>query len=456
MIVNASLRRQMRLQSSLFLVLFVAVLGLLAWLSQLYSLDIDLSANQRNSLSQESQRLLSSIDKPLKITLFVSPNNENRDAYERLFLRFTQQQPLIEFESLNPDLYPGLLSQHDIRFDGESLLEYQDRSEKLSQITEANLSTAIQRLLRQGERWLVFLQGHGERNPYSDANHDFSTFAAQLAGKGYRVENLNLAQSNSIPTNTDVLVLASPMVALLPGEVDLIKTYLATGGNLLWLADPEQATDGLERIADLLAVEFLPGIIVDPNSQLLGLNRVDFALVTEYPRHAITQNINVVSLFPQSQGLAYHGDADEVWEKLDFLVSGDTSWNETGAMQGKIYNGDDDDEINGPLKLGLTLSASHETDSGELRSQRVAIVGDADFISNRYLGNGANLDIGVNLVNWLSHDDNLISISPRPAPDTKLELSHTSQIVISFAFLLVLPALLFSSGLRIWLKRRKR
>ncbi|MCP4186607.1 MAG: GldG family protein [Gammaproteobacteria bacterium] len=455
MIVNAALRRQIRLQSSLFLILFIIVLCLLGWLSQLYPLNIDLSANQRNSLSEESQRLLSSIDKPLKITLFVSPNNENRDAFERLFLRFTQQQPLIEFKSLNPDLYPGLLTEHDIRFDGESLIEYQDRSEKLSQITEANLSTVIQRLLRQGERWLVFLQGHGERNPYSEANHDFSTFAAQLAGKGYRVENLNLTQTNSIPTNTDVLVLASPMVPLLPGEVDLLKAYLENGGNLLWLADPDQTIDGLERIEDLLTVEFLPGIIVDPNSQLLGLDRVDFALVTEYPRHAITQNISAVSLFPQSQGLAYHGDA-ETWEQLDFLVSGDSSWNETGAMKGKIYNGDHDDEINGPLNLGLTLSASHETDSGKQFKQRIAVVGDADFISNRYLGNGANLDIGVNLVNWLSHDDNLISISPRPAPDTQLELSQTAQIMISFGFLLVLPVLLFGSGLRIWLKRRKQ
>ena len=84
------------------------------------------------------------------------------------------------------------------------------------------------------------------------------------------------------------------------------------------------------------------------------------------------------------------------------------------------------------------------------------IVGDADFISNSYLGNGANLDIGINLVNWLSHDDNLISINPRPAPDTRLELSKNQQIAISFIFLLILPGLLFGLGLRIWLQRRKR
>ncbi len=86
----------------------------------------------------------------------------------------------------------------------------------------------------------------------------------------------------------------------------------------------------------------------------------------------------------------------------------------------------------------------------------MVIVGDADFLSNQYLGNGSNLEIGVNLVNWLSHDDRLISISPRPAPDTRLELSMQERLFIFSFFLLVLPLGLLVSGLRIWLKRRKR
>lgn len=455
MIINDKVRRQIRLQSSLFLGLFVIIIGILAWLTQLNPLTIDLSKNNRNSLSQETIRLIQAINTPLKITLFVSANNENKTTLSRLFDRYVRQQPLIEFESINPDLRPDLLTLHDIRFDGESLIEFKGRNEKVSQITEANITNAIQRLMRQGERWLVFLQGHGERNPYKQSNYDYSSFAGQLAGMGYTVENLNLTQTNSIPANTDVLVLASPKIALLPGEVDLLRNYLETGGNLLWLADPEQTTEGLEPMADLISVDFLPGIIVDPNSQLLGLNRVDFALVANYPRHPITQNIDAVSLFPQAQGIEFYDDSD-VWQQQSFLVSSEASWNETGEMQGKIYKGDHDDENDGPLNLGITLSKYHEGDQDDNFTQRIAIVGDADFISNRYLGNGANLDIGVNLVNWLSLDDNLISINPRPAPDTRLTLSQTEQLIISFGFLLILPTLLFGSGLRIWLVRRKR
>jgi ABC-type uncharacterized transport system involved in gliding motility auxiliary subunit len=453
--IDSRLRWQFRLQSGLFVALFLAFMGLLAWLSQLNPLSIDLTVNQRNSLSEESIRLVKSLQHPLQITIFISPVNENRDVLETLFERYQEHQPLLEFRSLNPDLSPDLLRQHDIRFDGETLIEYQGRNEKISQVSESLVTNAIQRLVRQGERWLVFLQGHGERNPYSERNHDFSEFAASLASKGFTIENLALTQTNSIPQNTDVLVIASPRIALLPGEIELIDEYLEQGGNLLWLADTEQTTESMELISDRLTVDFLPGVIVDPNAQLLGLNRIDFALVGEYPRHPITQGIDSLSLFPQAQALEFNGEG-ELWRQSNFLVSSNASWNETGNIEAEPYNGDNDDETQGPLKIGMTLSANHEKDDGSKFEQRVAIIGDADFLSNRYLGNGSNLELGLNLANWLSHDDNLIAISPRAAPDTRLELSQTQQVIIGVGFLLVLPLSLFGAGLTIWLKRRNR
>ncbi len=452
--VDARMRLQYRIQSGVFLLLFIALLVILAWVTNRYPLSIDMSANQRNSLSQESVRLVAEIEDPFEVTLFVSPINENKPLLEALFDRYRLLQPNINVTSLNPDLHPDLLRRHDIRYDGEVLLEYGGRSEKVSQVTEASVSSAIQRLLRQGERWLVFLEGHGERSPYRDANHDFSLLAADLASKGYRIESLNLTQTTAIPQNTNVLVLASPKVPLLPGEIDILRDYIESGGNLLWLADPEQAIDGLDMLSDQLAVEFLPGIIVDPNSQLMGLNRVDFALVGEYPRHPITQNLGSLSLFPQAQAVEFHGE--DIWQQQVFLRSDGRSWNETGELRGEIFNGDHDDENQGPLTIGLTLARSHQNEAGELFDQRVAIIGDADFISNRYLGNGSNQEIGVNLLNWLSHDDQLIAISPRPAPDTRLELSQQKQIFIATFFLVLMPLGLLVSGLRIWLRRRKR
>jgi ABC-type uncharacterized transport system involved in gliding motility auxiliary subunit len=452
--LNPRVRLQIRVQSSIFLLLFVALLALLAWLSQRYPVTIDMSTNQRNSLSQETVRMLEQIDTPIDLTLFISPINERKPTLEKLFKRYQQLQPNIRVQSLNPDLHPDLLRIHDIRYDGEVLLQYDGRNEKVSQISEANVSNAIQRLLRRGERWLVFLKGHGERNPYGEANHDYSQFATQLAGKGYTIEDLTLSQIGSIPDNTDVLVLAGPRVALLPGEIRLLQEYIDGGGNFLWLADPEQAMEGLEMLGENLATGFVPGIIADPNSQLMGLERIDFTLVGEYPRHPITSNLTSLSLFPKAQAIEFYGD--ENWQRQNFLQSDSRSWNETGDMQGDVYKGDNDDEISGPLTIGMSLARSKQDSDGQVFEQRVVIVGDADFVANSYLGNGSNLEIGINIINWLSHDDRLISISPRPAPDTRLELSPPEQLAIAIFFLLALPLGLLVSGLRIWLKRRKR
>jgi ABC-type uncharacterized transport system involved in gliding motility auxiliary subunit len=452
--LNPRMRLQIRVQSGIFLLLFIALLALLAWLSQRYPVTIDMSTNQRNSLSQETMRLLEQIDTPIDLTLFISPVNKRKPTLEKLFGRYQQLQPYIRVQTINPDLHPDLLRIHDIRYDGEVLLEYLGRNEKISQISEANVSNAIQRLLRQSERWLVFLQGHGERNPYGEANHDYSQFATQLAGKGYTIEDLTLSQIGSIPFNTDVLILASPRVALLPGEIRLLQEYIDGGGNFLWLADPEQALEGLEMLGENLATGFVPGIIADPNSQLMGLERIDFVLIGEYPRHPITSNLNSLSLFPKAQAIEFYGD--ENWQRQNFLQSDSRSWNETGDMGGDVYKGDNDDEISGPLTIGMSLARSEHDGDGQLFEQRVVIVGDADFLANSYLGNGSNLDIGINLINWLSHDDRLISISPRPAPDTRLELTPPEQLAIAIFFLLALPLGLLFSGLRIWLKRRKR
>ncbi len=454
MIINTKTRLQLKIQSTLFVVLFVAFCGILGWLSTQYKFTIDLTANQSNSLSEASLRLLKSISQPVKITVFISPINEQKEIFDKLFQRYSEQQNLIEYLSINPDLTPDLLREFNIQRDGEVVIEIDGRSENISRISESNITNSIARLLRQGDSWIVFLKGHGERDPYGDANHDFQSFASRLSQKGFHIETLNLAASISIPDNTDVLVIADVPSEMLPGEIKLIDNYINQGGNLLWLTEPGEKIQ-LENLADILALEFLPGTIVDPSTQLLGLDRVDFALAADYPQHAITTAITSVSLYPKARAIEFSSEQSE-WQYDPLIVTHERTWNETGELAGKITQGDNDGEQAGPLTIGLSLTRSLQKEDGELFTQRIVVTGDADFLSNQYLGNGSNLTLGLNMLNWLSHDDNLIAISPRKAIDSQLELTSTEQLFIAIFFLFLLPALLLGSGIRIWLVRRKR
>jgi ABC-type uncharacterized transport system involved in gliding motility auxiliary subunit len=452
--IDRKTKLQLRLQSTLSMLLLIAVAALLAWLSTQYRLRIDLSEGQRNSLGEPTLRLLTQLDRPVRIQAFVNPSNALKEVYEDLFARYRQAQPLIEYRIHNPDLVPEKLEEYGVLRDGEVVIELDQRRENLPRVTESTLTNAIARLMRQGERFIAFLEGHGERAPFGQRNADYNLFAGQLEQKGFSIEMVNLVKSPEVPANTTALVIADAATDLLPGEIQAIARWLDRGGNLLWLSEPD-SRNNLDAIAEYLDIEFLPGVVIDPNSQVLGLNRVDFALVADYGRHPITNAVNAVSLYPRARALRYAGD-ENAWKATPLLLTGAQSWNETGPLEGDITAGDNDGEQSGPLTLGWALTRSIQHPDGALKTQRIVVVGDADFLASQFLGNGANAALGLDMINWLSHDDALIAIDPKSAPDTELDLSRNAQIFIFAMFMLVLPLGLVVTGILVWRRRRSR
>ena len=120
-------------------------------------------------------------------------------------------------------------------------------------------------------------------------------------------------------------------------------------------------------------------------------------------------------------------------------------------------------DIAGPVTMAVALhrhlksSQTAETHTTSSKgSQRIVIVGDSDFLSDTYIGAGANLSLGLNIFNWLVGDDDFVSVEVKPSPDTKLELSDTQLIVIAFGFFFIIPLLLLLIGFRIWYVRKNR
>ena len=463
--INRKTHLEIRLQNLLFSLLFLVAVGLVAWLSTQYSAQFDWTASHRHTLSETSIKVLDLIKSPVSITAFARENQQVREPIRDLVERYSRHKKDLSLQFVNPDTQPEKVRQLGIQVDGELVVEYQGRSEKIQAAGETSLTNALQRLATAEERTIVFLEGHGDRSPLGKANHDLQQFADELKRKGLTVAAANLAVTPVIPHNTDVLVIAGPRTNLLPGEVKLIDEYLSKGGNLWWLGDPGDL-HGLEPLAAKLGVKFLPGVVVDASTQLLGIDDPTFALVTDYPPHTITQGFQEMTLFPSAAALDQNENSD--FEKEPLLATLARSWTEIGPIEGKIAYDEGKRERQGPLELGYAITRAITADSPDKdaadeksaaktpNEQRIVVVGDGDFLSNTYLGNGGNLELGINMVQWLSRGDALINIPVKISPDRSLQLSPFASGAIAIGFLFVLPLLLIGIGAWIWFKRRSR
>ncbi|VAX09520.1 Gliding motility-associated ABC transporter substrate-binding protein GldG [hydrothermal vent metagenome] len=440
-----------RLENLIFYLLLLVAMGLLAWLSTRYEARWDWSSGARNTLSETSQQMLARLDSPLRITSFAPENPLLRQRVNEAIQRYQYHKPDIELIFINPETHPEQIRQLGITLPGELLLEYQGRSETLRQISEQALSNAIQRLAQQREHWLIPITGHGERNMAGAANFDLGDFSKELTNKGFQVQSLDIVTASEIPQNIGLLIIASPRVSYLPSEVQQILGYVEQGGNLLWLADPG-GLYGLEPLAKALGIRFLPGVIVDPNASTMNIQDPAVALVPRYPQHPATSGFELLTVFPHSAALIAENSQ---WQVTPLLTTLPRTWNETGPVKGEVSRNSALGEQAGPLHIGIAFSRDI-SNNGVAKQQRMLVIGDGDFLSNAYLGNGGNLNLGLNLIRWLTSEESMLNIPAKTAPDLSLNLSRTATIIIGFGFLAVLPLGLFGSGIFIWWRRRRR
>ncbi len=460
--INKKTRNQLRFQSVGFVVLILIITVLLIQVSRQYNIDFDWTATGRHTLNEASMKVVEKIEAPVKITSYATGDalSDVRNEIRDLINRYQKITDKIEIEFIDPRLAPDKIRELGIRFNGEMIIEYQGRSENLQDFTEKGVTNTLQRLLRNSDRHILFVTGHGERNPIGQANHDLSILTENLSNKGFNIAPLDLSKTLSVPANTSVLVIASPRVDYLPGEIKVVKDYVANGGNLLWLIEPEKS-DQLAALADFLKITRRKGTVVDLDMSLLGNDPT--LVLGQYQEHAITENVqSIQTLFPKVIGLEIA--AQEGWSIDPILQSMPRSWLETGKMEGTIKYDPSQDKP-GPIVFGYAITRSignkpsktkDQATPATEKKQRIVIIGDGDFISNTYLGTQGNMALGESIFNWLAHDDNFIDIPAALAPDSKISAEPYQLIIIAILIMILLPILLIGSGIIIWLKRRKK
>ena len=187
---------------------------------------------------------------------------------------------------------------------------------------------------------------------------------------------------------------------------------------------------------------------LNPIGQIAGLGP-QVALVTDYGTQPIVDDMKGTATgFPLSRSLEIKSTDKTSVQKL-FDSSGSSL--ATSNLSSPAVSVNDPKNKKGPL----TLAAAGTYNTGNEKSQgRFVVVGSSSWIANSFIDWNGNSDLALNTINWLSSDEDLISIRPKPQEDRRITMTRAQLSWVRATSQFLLPGIIIVAGIGVWWKRR--
>lgn len=439
-----------------YIVIVIAVIVFANILADRYDKSYDATANKRYSLSEQTAKIVKGLKQDATITYFNQSTRfrEGKDLLDE----YANLSPKVQVKYVDPDKDPQVAREAGVREFGTAVVQIGDKKETAKSMTEEGITGAFIRDLKSNVRTVCFVSGSGEPQIDDSSREGFSQFKDLLGKDNYQTKTVSLLQKAEVPADCTTLVVAGPTRDYQQPEVDAIKTYVEGGGRAFFMLDAPLKM-GRDEIADNDALTTLlqnwgvtpdKDLILDlnPIGQLTGLGP-QVALVTHYTAQPIVSEMRGTATgFPLSRSLEVKSTDKTSVEKL--FDSSDTSLATNNLSSPKI-NVNDPGNKKGPL----TLAAAGTYNTGKPNSQgRFVVVGSSGWAANRFLGFNGNDDLAMNAVNWLSSDEDLISIRPKPPEDRRITMTRAQLSFVRATSQFVLPLFVVIGGIAVWWRRR--
>ncbi len=450
------------------ILLAFAILVLVNFVSARHSRRLDATENKFFSLSPQTEKILSELKNDITITAFYKEIHGRRGVAQDTLNEYAQKSSKIKFTMIDPVSKPGIVNSYGVRQDGTVVFESGGKREKVISYEneEQDFTGAILKLISDKQKKIYFLTGHGERDIDGYEDTSYTEIKKMIQAENYLVEKLVLAQQTAVPQDCDVLIIAGSQTPLLDAEEEAIIDYLDLGGKAIIMVDP-YPTPSLDNVLKRWGVEPQNDFILDGlGRSMLGDPSVPVCITYGY--HSITTPLSegLMTFFPIARSLAPRKEAGESITTTELVRTSNNSWGETNIddlLSKQVIEFDEGRDIKGPLTVAIAVtykqkskSSDVEEDKEEQKERRVLVAfGDSDFVMNKYLQQG-NPDLFMNSLNWLTEDEELISIRPKsPDKQTQIEKLSGQEIrLVSYASIFTIPLILILIGARIWWKRR--
>jgi len=442
--------------AAIYVLVVIAIIATANVLANRYDKSYDTTANKRYSLSDQTVKIVKGLKQDATITYFDQPRGF-RAAKDQLDL-YSNLSPKVHVKYVDADKENMLAREAGIKNYGTAIVQIGANKQEAKGLNEEGITGAFIRDLKNTTRTVCFVTGSGEHQIDDSSRNGFSQFKELLGKDEYVAKSINLLQKAEIPSDCTVLVVAGPSGDYQQPEVDAIKKFVEDGGRALFMLDPPLKV-GRSEIADndaLTSVLKNWGVTLDkdlildmnPIGQLAGLGP-QVALVTSYDSHPIVSEMKGTATgFPLSRSMdVKNGDKTTVQK----LFGSSESSLATEKLNSPEVNPSDPKNKKGPL----TIAAAGNYNTGKENSQgRFVVIGSSAWAANSFLRFNGNRDLALNAMNWLSSDEDLISIRPKEPEDRRITLTHAQMSWVRTISQFLLPLIVVFAGVSVWWRRR--
>jgi hypothetical protein len=455
-----------------------AGIGLLANIA-LYRHDVffDLTETGRFTPPPELQTVADSLDRDISLTYFY--NGQDGDALEvkDTLSSLGRRERHLRVRTLDLDNEPVAARNFGVRIYNTAVIEAEGRRVQVDNSTDLrDLAFAVERVLRQQTPIVCFVTGHSE--PYGAPGHhahlahtetlegpvavleapatgiDRLTMAIEAIG--YSDRAVAVPAVSDIPADCAVVADLGPRSTYSPDEVGVLKNYLARGGRLLLMYDPEfPVTPELQSLLANVDLEVGSGMVLDPVNH--SGTEEDKIAVPYYPPHPITDQV-ALTVFPGPRPLRLLGKIREI-EATTLASTSQESYVRPiatstvfASTQRAVPPEPKAAAGHGPVALAVALQGNWP--EGKQKPFRLVLVGSASFATNTFFPYASNGDLAVSMIRWLADDRATPKLKPATYSTAEVRLTHREMQVTFFLIEILLPLSVMVLGIAVWRRRR--
>jgi ABC-type uncharacterized transport system involved in gliding motility auxiliary subunit len=432
------------------ILLVFSILGVLNYLGNKNFKEFDLTKEKRNSLTDQTTKVLEMIKDPLKMTVFAK--REEWAGMLNLLKLYEAENLKIEIEAIDTDVRPDLVKSKGITQNGTVFIDYKGKESSFLIMDELSVTNALLKALRSEKIILYFITGHQELSCQETSPEGISVLCEQLRSQNYEVKELDLAKVMKVPKDATAVFVLGPITGFLKQEVDILGEYLKDGGSLFLALAPAfkpALYNNLIGLVKPFGLELGNDIVVDRLSTVQGAEAT-IPIVSKYETaHPITEGFTLRTIFPLSSSVRIV-PGNDLAQVLAYTSPFPGSWAETNlkaVTEGKALY-EENKDLKGPVGLLGVAEGSGKSTS------RITLLGSSSFLVNAYQSQSGNTTLFLNTVSWIVNDEGIISFNRPGIEESPVILSAQHLQMIFVISILVVPIVFFGSAIFVYRRRR--